>query len=385
MAVKVNTSSGVGDVNAWQNGARQVRGFFDSILKANPSWNNGLRQMQQINPGLAHGAEQLGSFFTGTPERKLQQPKWGGGAPQKPAAPAPSPALNLDAAQQTTSNNPNTATPDLLSFLGQAMDILRQNGGLAGGGTDYGALKSQLQGQYNENDARLAAMYGQLQKSYAADAPAIAQGYDQAVNSVGQNAQAAAQTTNDAYQAARDAQTQQLQALGIQDAAGVLAAQGGRAAADQAQANANIQQDANAVQNQLTTNKAAAGNYNTNIGHAAGLEGAMQRATLQQQLAQALAKLDVQQSSEASQAGQTNFNNALSLASQLYQDSTRKSDAEAAAEAANAKQQYQMYRDSQGDALKQQSVLATLYPALLRQYGGDDAKAQAAAKALGLL
>lgn len=400
MAVKVNRSIGGGGSFAGPTPVKHSP--FDFRAKQPQQGIGGFLSgiggsFSDLGRGFGNTLSDIGDFLGSRPATtKAGSGVFGPDNPvvKKPVIPkaAPHAQPTPTAEQPPLPNDPTPQVPDLLSFLGQAMDVLRNNGGLAGGGTDYSALKNELRGQYTENDAKLAAMYNQLRSSYANDAPAIAKGYDDASTSVGANTAHAEQTTNDAYQAARDAQTQQLQALGIQDAAAVLASQGGKAASDQAQANANLAQNGSAVQNNLTEHKAAAGNYNTNIEHAAGLEGSLQRANLTQQLQSALAKLDTQQSSENAQAGQTNFSNALSLAGQLYTDANHRSDqaaaqkqAEAAAQAAALKQQYQQYMDQQNLGAKTQSTLATLYPALLKQYGGDDKKATAAAKALGLL
>lgn len=186
--------------------------------------------------------------------------------------------------------------------------------GLGGGNTDYSALMNQLRANAMNADAKLAAMYNQLQGSIDADASVIGQTYDAGAAGLTQNADQAQATINNAYQAARDAQTQQFQQLGIGDAAGVLAAQGGNAAADQANAIGNVAQNSGANQQQLGQNRVAALNYNIGIGNAAGLEGAVQRAAVQQELANRLAELQTQQSQEGSQRSQSLFQAALGMA-----------------------------------------------------------------------
>lgn len=185
--------------------------------------------------------------------------------------------------------------------------------GLGGDGTDYSALIAQLKANASEGDARLNAMYNQLRGSIEGDAPVISQNYDSAGGAIASNgAQAAAQTAQ-GYQQARDAQSQQLAALGIQDAAGVLASAGNLAGGDAAHANANIAQNQEANANQNVQHKASALDYNVNIGNAAGLDGATQRAKLQQDLANKLAELQSAQAQGASQGKKDSFSAALQL------------------------------------------------------------------------
>lgn len=394
MSVKVRKTKD-GNINGWhdplnfQSGARQIRGFFDSILKANPNTNNGLRQWQNAAPTTSNAFEQLGSFLTGTPARKIQKANnsWGPQSPQIPKLPQPLPSANP--IPDPTPNGGAQSIGDLTSFLAKAMGIMNQYGGSTiPQGPDYGAMRQQLQNQAGQNDARLAAMYKQLQGSYANDAPGIAANYDTAIASSGKTADQAAALANSGYDAARNSQTQQFQQLGIGDAAKVLAANGSQATADQGRAVSNIAQNKAAVQQQLGTEKANAGNYNTSIEHAAGLEGNLQRAVLQNQLAQKLAELSTQQSAsnaQAAQAKQANFAQALQLAQSLYGDAQSKQSAQVTAAQNQQKTLYQQYRDQQGDVQKKQQVIATLYPALLKQNGGDEKAAKQALVNLGLL
>src|SRR5690606_5588081 len=120
-----------------------------------------------------------------------------------------------------------------------------------------------------------AAMFGQLQESIRGDAAGIGSTYDTNAQNLQQAADQGASSIDAAYQAARDAQTQQFQQLGIGDAAAVLAAAGGNAAADQANALGNIAQNSSANQQANAQHRTSALNYNTNIANAAGLEGAV--------------------------------------------------------------------------------------------------------------
>lgn len=183
-----------------------------------------------------------------------------------------------------------------------------------GATTDYSALKNQLQANATSSDAQIGAMYDALRASIEADAAGIGQSYDTTQQALQQIAADSTAQTNAAYQAARDAQTQQFQQLGIQDAAGVLAAAGNAAGADQAHALGNIAQTGAANQSQNAQHRASALNYNTNIGNAAGFEGTVQRAAIQKQLANKLAELQVAQSQEEAQGAKSAFDAASQMA-----------------------------------------------------------------------
>jgi len=204
-----------------------------------------------------------------------------------------------------------TAEPEMTfaDYLAMANEL-----GL-GGTPDYSAMRQQLHSNASSADSRLDAMYRQLRGSIDADATGIGQSYDAAVAGQNQNAQQAQAVTNQGYDAARAAQTKQLEALGIGEAAGTLAANGGFAAGDQGAANANIEQNRLAATQQGTANKASALNYNTGIGNAAGLEGNVQRALVQQRLAESLAKIGMQEQQDAVSGNQSRFQTALQLKS----------------------------------------------------------------------
>lgn len=270
---------------------------------------------------------------------------------QAPPPPIPGP----EQIDRSNIQKPETISDILARYMAMANGL-----GLGGNGsgTDYSALTNQLRSNAAQGDARLAAMYNQLQNSFKADAPGIAQNFDSAGNAIGQNAAAATAGVNSAYQAARDAQTKQLAALGIGDAAAVLASNGGLAARDQAAAASNIQQNQAANANQNTQQKTSALNYNTGIANAAQLEGATQRATLQQQLANKLAELQTQQGADRA-AGKTSvFNAALQL---MQMDPNNPSNI-AAGQSAQAKtdlQNQMLAAQLLGQQLKNQNFQAT--------------------------
>ena len=247
-------------------------------------------------------------------------------------------------------------------FIALAKQYLSETG--AGAGPDYSAVAESLRQQALQNDAKLQAMYSQLRGSIQADAPTIQGQFDQGIQGVNQNADQASGNINAAYQEARDAQSRQLAALGIQDAAGVLASQGGNAAADQAHAVGNVEQGRATGTNQLTQGRAGALNYNTNIGNAASLAGAESRSGLATQLQRALADLAVKQS----ESGAQNNRSVLELATQLQ--GQQASNGQALAEFLYGQQQ-----DQSSAALAAQEASRKTFMNLLDQYGGDMQKA----------
>lgn len=299
MAVKKNTvrvTRRAGSGSGSDGPAPVVPGLFYDAPGDNSKIEGGIRFPDLFGLGLGNAGISFGpsaTFPNGT--------RFGFGANTAPVKRAVAPRAKPQAQDR--------APLTFADYLQMANEM-----GLGGSGTDYAALMNQLRANAANADAKLAAMYGQLQNSIDADAAGIAQNFDTNGQNLNQNAASALDTINNAYQAARDAQTQQFQQLGIQDAAGVLAAQGGAAAGDQANAVGNVAQNSGANAQQNAQNRTAALNYNTGISNAAGLEGAVQRAAVQQELANRLAELQTQQSSEGNQRSQSLFQAALGMA-----------------------------------------------------------------------
>lgn len=346
MAVRVNerkrstkNDPGIGNVANWQRGARQVRSFFDDFLGGNPSWNNGLRQLQQQNPGYANGAEDLESFFTGTRKREIKPPK---GEPGKPTRSASGELARARNRQNADRVNQSSSAADegveglgqrsglsLAEALAQALELLP-----GGGGVNYDPQRQALRERAGDADSRLEAMYRQLQGSYAADAPVIDAAYDTAQSGVNTATDQGVTNINNAYDKARADQTAQLTALGIGDAAATIAGAGQDAGAQQAAAVGNLEQNRGANVNQLETDQRASGAYNTRIGQAAGLEGNLSRATNQSRLQQLLAEIDAQEQQENASLTSNNRSAAMSLAGQLVnQDQFERQYADSRADA----------------------------------------------------
>lgn len=256
---------------------------------------NWLTGKKQSRPGRG-----VGDYTLGTPKPAKRVSSGGSFGPPKGSAKAPP-------AQEDPGFAPEEQMKSFAEYLAQANSM-------AGKGPDFSGLINQARQDASRGDARLAAMYSQLQNSYAADAPKIQGNYDASLAAQKQNAQQAQTDTRQGFENARQGQTEQFKQLGIQEAAGVLAANGAQAARDQSIANSNIATNAAAGENQTSQNRAAALTYNTQIGQAAGAEGASQRATLAQKLAQRIAEIQQQQAEASAQFEQNNVGLASTLA-----------------------------------------------------------------------
>jgi hypothetical protein len=207
----------------------------------------------------------------------------------------------------------------ILDFLAQAQGLM---GGAGGGGVNYDPLRQAARGRFTEGDAKLEAMYRQLADSIGAQAGTIASNYDAGAAGLNQNAAQAQSTIGDAYEAARAAQTRQLQQLGIGDAAGVIASEGTDAGAEQARALANVEQNraANVGANEAAKQSGLA--QNASHVSAAGLAGAEQRGRLQAELNQLLGEYDVAEQTQNAQLASRaqDPTQALSIAQMLQED-----------------------------------------------------------------
>lgn len=376
MAVKVSNKKPRGTLDLYSgmgNTPQQNNAVIKSTMKAAPPW--------QASAGVAGGALGLGAIgdlFGGL---------FGGGqqgapksaAPKKPhkVAPPQAPAAPTPQQQQSFADYLNAAAQMLGPQAANAP-------GDPTGGVDFAGLQAQTTQAANDNSSKLRALYDALGQNYMADAPAIQQNFDSGINSVNAANQGASQNVNNAYDQARAAQTAQLQALGIGDAAGVIAGKGESSTADQAAAISNLAQSANAVNNQLATNKTAALDYNTKIAQAAPQEGVDKSALIQQKLQQDLATIRAQQmqaeqqAAQQSQSSQSGYlNELLGLANGMAGFDTKQS-AQSDNNALNALKQ--QLAQQKFDASQRQSGLspaaqANMYSSILKTVGGDPKKA----------
>lgn len=278
---------------------------------ANPGqiWTDTAKNFSQA---LSHGAQQIGDFFGSIPgggpiqgfANLFNPPK---AQPKKKSTPKPS---------TSTPKAPVYTAPNYLDALAQAQALM---GGQSAPTVDYSPLIQQTQQTYGDASNRLLAMYNALHNNFQNDAGNIGGIFDQAKTASQQAADQATGDINNAYDAARAAQTKQFNDLGIGEALAAITANGeGTMGADQANALSRAATSNQANQNQLDTNKSAALNYNTGIANSALQGGTDRAAQLQSQLAQAVAQIRQQQATANSQLASAQAGNVTDLASQIY-------------------------------------------------------------------
>jgi len=307
------------DQSPWQRGAGQIRSFFDDFLGSNPSWGNGLTQLQQQNPSWARGAEQIGSFLTGTPMRQLPQ----GGRPQPIRGNPRGELIQKQNRRAADRQQPRGGPVGELTDMGQTAnfrsfaDYLREAlEMLGGGGVNYDPQRNALRQNASQADSVVGQIYADLQQQFANSAPMIDQRYAQSGEALDLNTAQAANAVNSSNEAIRNAQTQQLQALGIEDAIANVAPQ---QAADQANALQSIQQTGQIAGNANDQFGTAARTYNDENKGTAGMEGASKRALLQANLLSALADVDSRESEANASLSNQRQNSALSVAQLLME------------------------------------------------------------------
>lgn len=279
-----------------------------------------------------------------------------------------------------------------LDALKQAMGLIGGDGGGQIARVSYDPQRQEARNRASEADSRLAAMYRQLQDSYRADAPGIAAAYDQAAKGVNQNVDQAVGNINTAYDKAREDQTAQLAALGIEDAAAGIMERGEGSAPRQAEQVGNLEQNRGAVSNQIKTNRQSSLDYNKGIEGAAGLEGNLQRAQNQSALQQLLAQIDAEEQNQNAQIDAQNqsargssMNSAMGLAQALQEDYYRQHPELVPAQGPSAQEQqalaefvYQQQQDANKAITSRQSAQRDQMNALMKMYGNDTQKAQEA-------
>lgn len=212
--------------------------------------------------------------------------------------------------------DPTSGPRDLMSALSEAF-------GLVGGGNtgiSYDPLRNDARARASEYDARMKAMYDQLMGSIRGDAAGIQQNFQGAIDSSAERSQQTQGDIQGASDAANQRNLQQLESLGLGEAAGNIVAEGrdlntatSRNIADAA-ARGQIQGD------RLETNQQASLAHNTNLAGAAGLEGNLQRARIGNELSSLLAQYDMEEQAANRQAQQNSFGQAMSLAQALVGD-----------------------------------------------------------------
>lgn len=324
---------GVGNIDNWQNGASQIQSFFDSVLDGNPSWENGLHQLQDANPSWARGAEQLGSFFTGRPQRRIggRGPAPAGNTSRAGAGPRPSHRPAQQPQPMPMDMGPEGNGLSFADYLRQAEEML---GGM--GSVNYDPERNALRTNNSNASNIMQQIYADLQQQFANSAPQIQQRYAQTGEGIDQNTAQAANAVNSSNTDIREEQTRQLGALGIEDAIANVAPQ---QAADQANAISGIQQQGQIAGNANDAFGATAGTYNSENQATAGMEGASKQALLQAQLLAGLAGIDSRETDANAQLANQRQGSAMSIAQMLMQNDPEgaqavSAQAQSAAEAA---------------------------------------------------
>lgn len=209
----------------------------------------------------------------------------------------------------------DTPLPSFLSNLMEALGMVE-----GGGGVDYDPLRNDARNRGTEYDSRLAAMYNQLQNEMRNDGAGIQENYQGAID---QNAARSAQT-QESVQGASDAAAQrnlqQLQALGIGEAAGNIVQEGRDLNTDTSRAVQDVAARGQIAGDNLAQNQQSAQTHNTNLVGAAGLEGNLQRARVQSELSTLLAQYDMEEQQAQQQAQQSALSQAMSMAGALTDD-----------------------------------------------------------------
>ena len=356
---------------------------------------NGVTQYNKGGQGLAGIAGEIGNFMTDFSRNELNQRSdlMGFLLSQKPTnrgdraygvKPSAATGVVPDESSRRASvlaraarSRPGGRPEEQMSEEDQFAKYLSRAESLVPGASDWGALESRFRSSASESDAKLAAMFSQLQGAISADAPVIGGIYDEGNEAVNQSAQQASQAIMQGYDAARNSQQSMLQALGIQDAAAGLQADGGGmdfAAQNQGQATQQVAETNQINSDALTKNKSAALNYNEGMGNAAGLQGAESRGQLQASLMDALSELAFAQSQEAAQRKSSVYEVAMGLQGQDQGsglDQSRFEQEQAELIAANQQQAYE-------NAAKQSSNRQSAFLRLVEMFEGDIAKASEA-------
>lgn len=284
---------GLGEVgNFLLDRGRDLDNFFDSVILGND---------RPLGGGL-------GDYRYGSAPVPVKRP---------PAAPSAQRQGRIGA-QPTMPRLGNTDLPSFMSFLQQAME---QVGGV--GRVSYDPLRQDARSRGAEYDARLNAMYNQLANSIRDDGQTVQQSYQGAIDDTAARSAATQQQIQGASNVADDRNQQVLANLGIEQAEANAIAQGRDLNTQTAGAVADAAARGQIATDRLTTGQQAAAEHNTNLAGAAGLEGNLQRARVQSELASLLAQYDMQEQEANRQAQQQALSQSMGLANALYEDAWR--------------------------------------------------------------
>lgn len=255
------------------------------------------------------------------------------------------------------------------------MDYIAEIESMMGGGADFGALRSQLEGKTAESDARLEAMYRSLGKSRDAAAPELAGTYDTAKSEIEKAAEQTAASISQGYQDAQNQRSEELAALGIEEAA--TRPEGERFAEDQGFARQIAAQGSQGSLNANASNKASSLAYNTDMRGVGDMQGVEARSALQSRLQDDLSEIAFQESAQRAQSRQS----AISQAMQMMQaDQAAQGDGLSAWQRAQLERDYAEFQaDQQSNgqrvSTEQQEARRRSWQGLLEQFDGDVQKA----------
>lgn len=176
----------------------------------------------------------------------------------------------------------------------------------------------------SEYDARLAAMYNQLQGSMRNDNTALQGSYQGAIDDAAARNAAVQQQIQASSNVADDRNAQVLKNLGIEQAQGNIVNEGRDLNTQTAKSVADAAARGQITGDALGRNQQSAAQAGNSLVGAAGLEGNLQRARVQDQLSQLLAQYDMQEQEANRQAQQQSFAQAMGLANANYEDAWKR-------------------------------------------------------------
>jgi hypothetical protein len=254
----------------------------------------------QVAKGAIAGAKAGGKI--GTKAGAAQALPMGGGAEAAydfggggPGAAGGSPGKSIldgltapDVSKILASTSKSAATKSLQSYIKESLKDL-------GPGTDYSGIKNQLNKDTSKADSKVNAMYTALTLGIRANDPVLKGIYDDASKQMQASGSQAQSTVRSAYNDAAGSVAQRIATVGATDGDGVTAQW---AAQDQANSQASLAENQQTALDANTGHETAARVRNVDQSTGAGFQGAETRSGIAQSLADNLAKLKVQQSTE---------------------------------------------------------------------------------------
>lgn len=279
---------GLGEVgNFFTDTGRNLENFWDSAVMGNDR-----------KPGQGVGDYLYGSAHAPASKKAPKKPSPDGGVPPE------LPQFDMP--------------PSFMSFLQEAL----QNSPVAG--VNFDPQREDARRRGSEYDARLAAMYDQLQGAMRDDNTALQGSYQGAIDDASARNAAVQQQIQASSNVADDRNAQVLKNLGIEQAQGNIVNEGRDLNTQTAKSIADAAARGQITGDALGRNQQSAAQAGNSLVGAAGLEGNLQRARVQDQLSQLLAQYDMQEQEANRQAQQQSFAQAMGLANAMYDDDWRR-------------------------------------------------------------